>query len=176
MHIPELHADAQRRKVKGVFQASSVDHISNIVKAALQRSKMKNMTCRSVRGASPSKVVQLFPDLLSEALKLGRWSNAKTFRNHYQAPVVLQSAQTPPSSLKTNIQQILRWGFQPKPPPLVSAEHYMKGPEFWVGCTVRGLGKIIAFEDGDYTVIHGETTTVLYHYELMEAISKARSS
>ena len=98
VHIPELNADAQplvyARKVKGVFQASSVDHISNIVKAALQRSKMKNMTCRSVRGASPSKVVQLFPDLLSEALKLGR--------------CILQSAQTPPSSLKTNIQQILR--------------------------------------------------------------------
>ena len=143
---------------------------------------MSPMTARSLRGASPSKVGQLFPDLLPEALRLGRWTNRKTFNMHYRGPVRLQSSETPPAHIKGNVQQVLRFGFQPTPPPLVSAADYMKGPSFWVGKTIPRLGKISEFDEGIYTIeapgvfnpVRGSPKT-FYHYELMSAVSKART-
>jgi hypothetical protein len=144
-HIPELDSDVQPlcwaafRKSK--WQPSSIDTISKVMKNGLSYAGMGTMTPRSIRGASPSKIVQLFSDLLPEALKLGRWTNRKTFNNHYQAPVKLLSSTIPPDSIKGNLQQILRWGFEPAPPQHVSARDFMKGPEFWVSKTIPRLDR-----------------------------------
>ena len=180
--VPLLNTSAQSfvyaRKVDGKFQPASVNHISNVVKSGLAAAGLDTMTARSLRGASPSKIVQLFPDLLDQALKLGRWTNPKTFRNHYQGPVDLQrlpDQDLPPDSLKGNLQQLLRWGFQPKPPFGISSLDYMKGPEFWVGQTIPGLGKIVRFHESAYEVRGpGRRLQSLFHYELMAAVSVAR--
>jgi hypothetical protein len=75
-HIPEMDTDSQplvfARKRAGKWQPASVDHISNLVKESLQEAGMESMTMKSIRGASPSKLVQLFPELIDEALSLGR--------------------------------------------------------------------------------------------------------
>jgi hypothetical protein len=83
------------KKREGKCLPASVDHICNIIKAALKRANMQPMTTRSIRGASPSKIVQLFPDFLQEALALGGWTNCETFNTHYQAPVELASKMKP---------------------------------------------------------------------------------
>jgi hypothetical protein len=179
--VPLLNSSAQSfvwgKKKGGKLQPASVDHIANVTKCGLKAAGMERMTARSLRGASPSKIVQLFPDLLPQALQLGRWTNPKTFRNHYQGPVDLISSSPPPAALKTNLQQVLRWGFEPNPPAEVSAVDYMKGPKFWVGKAVRGLGKIFRFVDGVYEVHdRGGKTKEFFHYELMDAVSVARLS
>ena len=70
---------------------------------------------------------------------------------------------------------MLRWGFKPNPPSNISAVDYMKGPSFWVGKVVRGLGKIAKFDDGVYVVHYrGAKTEEFFHYELMDAVSFAR--
>ena len=180
IHIPELDSESQPllygKRAKGQFQPASVDHISNVAKATLGEAGMHSMTARSIRGASPSKIVQLFPDLLPQALKLGRWTNSKTFVNHYQAKVSLVTSRTPPVTMKNNLQQILRWGFQPRPPDLVSALEYMLGPDHWLHRTVPNLGRIASFDGGVYSVVSGDVTKELYHYELMSAISVARGA
>jgi hypothetical protein len=144
-HIPELDCNVQplvyARLRQGKYQPSSVDHISNLVTGSLHEAGMKTMTMKSLRGASPSKLVQLFPDMLQDALALGRWTTKKTFLSHYQAPVELASNEPPPDSLKSNVQQVLRWGFSRTPPANVTAGDYMKGPSFWVGKSVPRLGK-----------------------------------
>jgi hypothetical protein len=138
---------------------------------------MKTMTMKSLRGASPSKVVQLFPDVLQEASALGRWTTKKTFLSHYQAPVELVSENDPPpDSLKSNVQHVLRWGFSRAPPANVTAEECMKGPSFWVGKNILQLGKIHSFDGGVCLVKpHGKGDLELHHYELMEAVRTARS-
>ena len=107
-HIPELDCDTQpmvfARKRSGKWQPASVDHISNLVKESLRQAGIDSMMMKSIRGASPSKVVQLFPDLMEEALALGRWTSRKTFCNHYQAPVQLTTTEPPPTTLKSNVQ------------------------------------------------------------------------
>ena len=184
-HIPELDSEAQplvfARKRSGKWQPASVDHISNLVKESLEEASMLSMTMKSIRGASPSKLVQLFPSCMSSALALGRWTTRKTFCNHYQAPVKLVMEETPSAEMVTNVQQVLRWGFAPSPPPNVSAEEYMKGPSYWVGKKYSYLS-ILSFDEGIYaTAAEGVFAPVvgakedLYHYELMEAVSKARS-
>ena len=177
-HIPELDCDTQplifARKRPGKWQPVSVDHISNLVKESLREAGIDSMTMKSIRGASPSKVVQLFPDLMEEALALGRWTSRKTFCNHYQAPVQLTTMEPPPTTLKSNVQQVLRWGFEPTPPEHVSATDYMKGPTFWVG-QVIGSVKVDSFDEGVYSVAVSGKMESLYHYELMEAVSRARS-
>ena len=180
-HVTELDCEAQPLAwaafQKGKFQPCSKDTLRKIVKSGLQAAGMGKMTARSVRGASPSKIVQLFPDLLPEALKLGRWTDRKTFNNHYQSPVELISNNKPPTQLgaSKNLQQVLRWGFTPRPPPHVSAGDYMKGPEFWLGKSFARLGKVHSFDSGIYVVKRGGKSTDLFHYELMMAISSARS-
>jgi hypothetical protein len=179
--VPLLNISAQSfvyaRKVNGKFQPASVNHISNVAKSGLAAAGLTSMTARSLRGASPSKIVQLFPELLDQALKLGRWTNPKTFRNHYQGPVALCTTERPPEILKGNLQQLLRWGFKPIPPIGISSLDYMKGPEFWVGQTVEGLGKIVRFHESVFEVHKsGRRLQTLYHYELMSAVSIARRS
>ena len=182
-HVTELDCEAQPLAwaafQKGKFQPCSKDTLRKIVKSGLQAAGMGKMTARSVRGASPSKIVQLFPDLLPEALKLGRWTDRKTFNNHYQSPVELMhiSNNKSPTQLGAykNLQQVLRWGFTPRPPPHVSAGDYMKGPEFWLGKSFARLGKVHSFDSGIYVVKRGGKSTDLFHYELMMAISSARS-
>ena len=111
---------------------------------------------------------------MEKALALGRWTSRKTFCNHYQAPVQLTTMGPPPTTLKSNVQQVLRWGFKPTPPEHVSATDYMKGPTFWVG-QVIGSVKVDSFEEGVYSVAVSGKMESLYHYELMEAVSRARS-
>ena len=177
-HVTELDMDLQpliyAKKREGKFLPASVDHISNIIKAALKRANMQPMTTRSVRGASPSKIVQLFPDLLQEALALGRWTNCETFNTHYQAPVELASKTKPPDELRSNIQQVLRWGFTPCTPTGITAIEYMQGPTYWVGKTFQGVGEIASFHEGVYAMRHPQRS--LYHFDLMAAIGKTRGS
>ena len=178
-HIPELNVEAQPvfygRKRDGIYGPASVDHISNMVKTRMRAAGMGSMTARSLRGASPSKIVQLFPTELQTALNLGRWTTAFTFHTHYQGKVDLVSTQAPPPSTISNPQQILRWGFQPQPPPGLTAAEYMHGPSFWVGKHFPRLGTVSAFEDGIYTVDAPGGPSSLYHFELMTAVAKSRS-
>jgi len=184
-HIPELDSNAQplvfARKRSNLWQPASVDHISNLVKDSLQDAGMMTMTMRSVRGASPSKVVQIFPDLEPQAIALGRWTEPKTFRNHYQAPVQLVSSETPPATMKSNVQQILRWGWEPTPPPHVTAAEYMKSPQHWINFRFVNLRdaadclEVLSFEEGIYCVDVAGNQRELYHYEWMMALSDFRS-
>ena len=179
-HLPELDSDAQAlfygKKTNGLWTAASVDHISNLIKRGLSSAGMTDMTARSLRGASPSKLVQLFPDMLDEALALGRWTTPLTFHTHYQGKVDLISREKPPAALKLNPQQLLRWGFKPRPPPGISAAEYMLPPDHWVSTTVRGLGRIASFDEGIYTVSNRGKESSFYHFELMKEISKSRSA
>jgi hypothetical protein len=183
-HISELDSEAQplvfARKRSGKWQPASVDHISNLVRESLEEASMPSMTMKSIRGAS-SKLVQLFPSCTSSALALGRWTTRKTFCNHYQAPVKLMMEEAPSADVAANVQQVLRWGFAPSPPPNVSAEEYTKGPSYWVRKTYSYL-RIVSFDEGICsTATAGVFARVagakdeMYHHELMEAVSKARS-
>ena len=184
-HITEIDSDVQplvfARKRKGLLQPSSVDHISNLVKQALKEAGMEDMTMKSVRGASPSKIVQLFPDLLPEALKLGRWTKKNTFCSHYQAPVKLLPLPPPPVALKQNLQQLLRYGFEPTPPPHVSSSEYMSPPEYWFDLRFvnrRDEGdfmKVLSFAEGIYIVDVAGKNKELYHYEWMGTLSEFRA-
>jgi hypothetical protein len=151
------------------------------VKEVLREAGMEDMTTKSVRGASPSKVVQLFPDLLPEALKLGRWTNKKTFCSHYQAPVNLLQSPPPAESLKQNVQQLLRHGFEPTPPPEVTAEEYMEPPQSWVHRRMINLSLpsdflyVKSFNEGIYEVDVAGQLQELYHYEWMQILSEFRS-
>jgi hypothetical protein len=84
--LPLLNCSAQAlffgQKKNGKFQVASVDHVSNMTKSLLQETGMGAMDARIIRGASPSKIVYLCPDLKEAALRLGRWTNQKTFENH----------------------------------------------------------------------------------------------
>jgi hypothetical protein len=82
---------------------------------------------------------------------MGRWTEPKTFRNHYQAPVKLESLEAPPAAMKVNVQQVLRWGFRQSPPPNVSAEECMQGPNYWVGQTFGSALSILSFDEGIYS-------------------------
>ena len=170
---PLVFARKRRGKRLGLWQPSSVDHIANLVKQSLQEAGMADMTMKSVRGASPSKVVQLFPDLLPEALKLGRWTKKNTFCSHYQAPVNLLPMPPPPVALKTNLQQLLRHGFEPKPPPEVTADGYMEPPQSWVNRRMVSLSLTSdflhakSFDEGIYEVDVAGHLKELYHYEWM---------
>jgi hypothetical protein len=93
-----------------------------------------------------------------------------TFRNHYQAPVLGTWAPVP-KSICQNPQQVLRWGWTPKPPVKVSIAEYEKPPSFWVGKIIPALGEVTTFENGDYTV----NGLVLKHWEFTQHISNARS-
>jgi hypothetical protein len=114
VYIPELQISAQpliyARMDHGKLQQSSVDHISNIVRRAINDRQMGTMMTAHIRGASVSKIVQLVPSLTDQALALGRWTTPHTFRNHYQAPVLGTWAPLP-KSLLSNPQQVLRWGW-----------------------------------------------------------------
>lgn len=184
-HIVELDADLQPfvygQKRHKKWQPASKDHIGHLVSDTLEEAAMEHMTMKSVRGASPSKVVQLFPDLMPEALKLGRWTTEKTFSNHYQAPVRLLPVGPPPVELKQNVQQLLRWGFKPTPPVHVSASEYMKPPQFWIDFQFENLRdgqdilKVLSFDEGVYVVDVAGTNKELYHYEWMDALSEFRA-
>ena len=184
-HVTEIDSDLQplvfARKRGGLWQPSSVDHTSNLVEESLEEAGMQDMTMKSIRGASPSKIVQLFPDLLPEALKLGRWTKKKTFCSHYQAPVDLLRGPPPPVALKQNLQQLLRHGFEPTPPPHVSSVEYMKPPGYWIDfrfVNLRDEGdflKVLSFEEGVYVVDVAGTNKELYHYEWMDALSEFRA-
>jgi hypothetical protein len=175
VYIPELQISAQplvyAREEHGKLQHSSVDHISNIIRRAINDKQMGTMMTAHIRGASVSKIVQLAPSLTNEALALGRWTTPHTFRNHYQAPVLGTWAPLPKSML-SNPQQVLRWGWTPTPPDNVSVAEYEKPPKHWVGRTIPNLGKITKFDNGDYDV----NNTLLKHWELMKLISEARTT
>ena len=175
VHIPELQISAQpliyARLERGKLQHSSVDHISNIMRRAINDRHLGQMMTAHIRGASVSKIVQLAPELTEQALALGRWTTPHTFRNHYQAPVLGTWAKLP-KSIMDNPQQILRWGWTRTPPVNVSVAEYEQHPNYWVGRSIPSLGKISTFDNGDYTV----NNTILKHWELMQLISEARNT
>ena len=177
VHVPQLQQMCQplvfSTSRQGKLKAASVDYISHIVRDAIIRMGMGNMQTAHIRGASTSKVVQLVPTAEAAIMKLGRWTTPYTFRNHYQAPVLGTWAKVP-KQLEQNTQMILRWGFQPTPPPGVSATDYVKGPKFWIGKAIRNLGKIVAFdlETGLYQL--EDPPSEYLHWTLMTAIAEAR--
>ena len=132
---------------EGMFQKSSVDHISNVMQSALDRCEMGQMMSCHMRGASTSKIVQLVPEALQLALDLGRWTKDDMFRNHYQAPVKGAWPPVPPD-IRDNAQQILRWGFTPKPPDRVSVEEFTRDPTTWVAQCLPVLGTLRPIERG----------------------------
>ena len=71
---------------------------------------------------------------------------------------------------------ILRWGFKATPPKGISATDYVKGPQFWIGKSIRNLGKIVAFdiETGLYQV--EDPSAEYLHWTLMMAISDAKTT
>jgi hypothetical protein len=177
IHVPQLQQMCQplvfSTSRQGKLKAASVDYISHIVRDAIIRMRMGTMQTAHIRGASTSKVVQLVPTAEAAIMKLGRWTTPYTFRNHYQAPVLGTWAKVP-TQLEQNTQMILRWGFQPTPPPGVSATDYVKGPKFWIGKTIRNLGKIVEFdlETGLYRL--EDPPSEYLHWTLMTAIAEAR--
>ena len=154
----------------GLRQKCSVDHISVILNKAISQANIDTMKPRHLRGASTSKIVLLSPDALSVAMGLGRWTTGKTFFQHYNAPVTLLPQNPLPDSIKMNGQQILRWGWDPTPPPDVTAVEYDAPFASWVGKSIRRLGRISKFDDGKYFVARRQVT----HCELMGLISSAR--
>ena len=155
----------------GVRQKCSVDHISVIVKAAILQAHITTMKPRHLRGASTSKIVALSPTALPIALGLGRWTTGRTFFQHYNAPVTLLADSERPESIGMHGQQLLRWGWDPIPPPLVTTDEYDSPSEFWVGQTIPRLGHITKFDEGRYSVARRQVT----HCDLMGLISSARS-
>ena len=101
---------------------------------------------------------------------LGRWTTAKTFLQHYNAPVDLMTLTPRPDSISLHGQQLLRWGWTPTPPLLVTAEEYDEPFTFWVGKSIPRLGRISKFDNGKYTMKQKQVT----HGELMGLLSTAR--
>jgi hypothetical protein len=173
-YIPQLATSAQplifAKTKAGVRLKCSVDHISNIAKKAIAAANITTMKPRHLRGASTSKIVLLSPDATVVAMGLGRWTTAKTFLQHYNAPVDLMTRAPRPDSISLHGQQLLRWGWIPTPPLKVTAEEYDEPFDFWVGKTIPHLGRISAFENERYSVKRRQVT----HCELMGLQSKAR--
>jgi hypothetical protein len=173
VHIDQLGVAVQplvyARLVRGKFQHSSVDHISNIVKRGLVEAGLNTMRCQDLRGAATSKIVQCVPDLRGEALKLGRWTTEKTFKNHYEMEV-RRVAESGVES-RDSCQQVLRWGFNPLLPEGLSKEIYERSPGFWVGQSFRGK-KISSFEHGVHSLVHNGKQSTAFHWELMDVISQ----
>lgn len=172
-----------KKNKEGKWAGASVDHIAKVIKDVMLNADMKNMTARSLRGASPSKIYQLFPKMLQQSLDLGRWTTSKTFFDHYCCPVSMRSSDKPPASLgvtrpslEVNPQQVLRWGFKPNPPPRVAAREYYFLPSHWVSKTLPDDGLVESFEDGIYKVRYPGKCDELFHYELMSRISEARQA
>lgn len=168
VHVDQLGVSAQpliwARLVNGLFQQSSVDHISNIVKSGLKFSGMDHMSCQSIRGAATSKIVQCAPSLRAEALKLGRWTTEDTFRNSYESHI--ERVPRLDDETASSCQQVLRWGFNPSLPGSLSRDEYCRPPQYWIGKQLKA-GKVVNFEDGVYTVRKGSSTTSHYHWEFM---------
>jgi hypothetical protein len=174
VYIPELNLSAQpliyAKLQDNKFQHSSVDHISNVLKRAIKDRHMGSMMSAHIRGASVSKIIQLVPELTTDALSLGRWTTPAMFRNHYQAPVIGTWAPVP-VSIRTNPQQVLRWGWAPQPPPNVTIAEYEKPSRFWIGRSMPAVGTVKGFDNGDYIV----DESIFQHRELMKLISEART-
>ncbi len=142
-----------------------------IIKGAITQAHIDTMKPRHLRGASTSKIVTLSPAAFNVALGLGRWTTGKTFFQHYNAPVTLLAQSEPPDSISMHGQQQLRWGWDPTPPPQVTAAEYDSPSEFWAGQIVPRLGRIAKFDEGRYSVARRQVT----HIEFMGLISSARS-
>jgi hypothetical protein len=95
----------------GLRRKCSVDHISNIAKKAISAASIPTMKPRHLRGASTSKIVLLSPKAMTVAMGLGRWTTAKTFLQHYNAPVDLMTMAPRPDRISLHGQQLLRWGW-----------------------------------------------------------------
>ena len=107
---------------------------------------------------------------MSVAMGLGRWTSPKTFLQHYNAPVDLLTQAASLDGISMHGQQLLRWGWTPRPPPHVTVAEYDEPVDYWVGMAVPRLGQISKFTDGKYLVAKQQVT----HCQLMGLISKAR--
>jgi hypothetical protein len=173
-YIPQIAASVQplifAKTTQGVRRKCSVDHISKVIQRAISQAGITTMKPRHLRGASTSKIVLLSPEATPVATKLGRWTTAKTFLQHYNAPVDLLTLTPRPDSMATQGQQLLRWGWKPTTPPAITAEEYDEPFDFWIGKYIRNLGRVSKFDNGKYTVARKQVA----HCELMGLISKAR--
>ena len=173
-YIPQIATSVQplifAKTKAGLRIKCSVDHISNIAKKAISAANITTMKPRHLRGASTSKIVLLSPDATAVAMGLGRWTTAKTFLQHYNAPVDLMTRAPCPGSISLHGQQLLRWGWTPTPPLQVTAEEYDEAFDFWVGKLIPHLGRISKFDNGRYAIKQKQVT----HCELMGLVSKAR--
>ncbi len=173
--IPKIAASVRplvyARLRDGLRRKCSVDHISVIVMKAIARAKMETMKPRHLRGASTSKIFMLFPDALPVFMGLGRSTTGHTFFQHYNAPVTLLTQTLRPGSIATHGQQLLRWGWDPIPPPNVTTAEYEAPFDFWVDTSIPRLGRISKFDDGQYSVARKHVT----HGDLMGLISSAQS-
>ena len=175
--ISEIQLSAQpmfyARLKDGKYQRASIDHISNVISSGLKWANMRGMTPKSIRGASPSKIIQLCPSSEAAALALGRWTTPKTFYNHYQGPV--HQCPTDVKKLRSaNPQQILRYGFTAPTPTGVTVAEYMRPPDHWIGSDFTGFGKVISFSDGLYTVQKGRISRELLHWDFMRELGRYR--
>ncbi len=173
-YIAQIAASVQplifAKTKNGVRLKCSVDHISNIAKKARSAAHISTMKPRHLRGASTSKIVLILPEATKVAMGLGRWTTAKTFLQHYNAPVDLMTTDLRPDSISLHGQQLLRWGWTPTPPLQVSAAEYDEPFDFWVGKSVPQLGRVSKFDNGRYMVARKQVT----HCELMGLIPQAR--
>ena len=175
-HIEQINSHVQPlvwgRSQGGVLLPASVDHISNLVQQNIDFAQMGKMTTSHLRGASTSKVVDLVPELRSEAMALGRWTTEHTFNNHYYAPLLV-APKPVPATMRSNLQQVLRWGWKAIAPTGVTISDYEKGPPFWIGKSFM-TGKIVKFADGLYTVKHRGTSWTSTHEDLMIWVGSSR--
>jgi hypothetical protein len=149
-----------------------VDHVSNLVQQNIDLAQMGKMKTSHLRGASVSKIVDLVPELRHQAIALARWTTETTFVNHYYAPLLI-SPPPVPANMRSNPQQVLRWGWKAKPPAGVSVSEYEKGPDFWVNKSFT-MGTIASFDEGMYTVQETRTSFECSHEELMKWVGTAR--
>jgi hypothetical protein len=129
-------------------------------------------SCVSMQISCSIRIFTLSPEALPIAMGLGRWTTDQTFFQHYNAPVTLLTQSLPPDSIAKHGQQLLRWGWDPIPPPNVTTTEYEAPFGFWIGKTIPRLERISKFNDGKYSVARKHIT----HGDLMGLISSARSS
>ena len=64
-------------------------------------------------------------------------------------------------------ESILRWGFNPQPPPSTTVEKYHLPPSYSLQQSFPDLGKFVEFDGGVQKLKLGNKTSTLYHYEFM---------
>jgi hypothetical protein len=161
----------------GVLQPPSIDYLSHLMKDLMLEIGIKDMDTRNIRGMSVSKVAQVAPTLLPEAIRMGRWTTPKTFADNYQKPVRCVSKRPLPDAVlkSKNLQQILRHGLSLKPPTNVSLGDFVRHHSHWINKKLPGVGTVRSFSEGIYSVQSDNTTKRFTHFELFSAYAGSSS-